>query len=239
MQTDNQSEMGHSTGLLLSVAEQLKTPLTVIARQMELADATDGQTINPRLIHSQAAAALTLVDSYLMGLQLLSSQQHLELEPVSVSSMLTDTVHQLDQYAKQYDVTMELSIAGRYEPVMANRAALQAALTSLGYALIATQATRETSRKRHIVLAGHRNAHGIVAGLYGTGDMVGAELRKALQLAGTARQPFSSLLGSSSAGVFVADALAQAMESRLRIGRHGRQSGLAMTLQPSKQLQLV
>lgn len=225
-------------GMLLSVAEQLKTPLTVIARQMELADVAE-TTVSPRLVHSQAQAALTLVDSYLLGLQLASSQQQLELEPVSVSSMLADTVHQLDHYAKQYDVEMDVRIAGRYEPVMAHRAALRAALTSLGYALIASQATHETSQKRRIILAGHRNAHGIVAGLYGTDEMVGAELRKALHLAGTAHQPFSSLLGSSSAGIFVANTLAEAMESRLRIGRHGRQTGLAITLQPSKQLQLV
>lgn len=236
MHADNQSEMGQTTGLLLSIAEQLKTPLTVIARQMELAE-LPGVQLNPRLIHSQASAALTLVDSYLLGLQL--AQQELTLEPVSVSSMLTDTIHQLDQYAKQYDVTMELKIAGRYEPVMAHRAALQAALTSLGYALIASQATHDSHRRRRMVLAGHRNAHGIVAGIYGTGDMVSAELRKALNLAGTAHQPFSKLLGSSSAGIFVADTLAQAMESKLRIGHHARQSGLAITLPPSKQLQFV
>ena len=99
-------------GMLLSVAEQLKTPLTVIARQMELADIAE-TTVSPRLVHSQAQAALTLVDSYLLGLQLASSQQQLELEPVSVSSMLADTVHQLDHYAKQYDVEMDVRIAGR------------------------------------------------------------------------------------------------------------------------------
>jgi hypothetical protein len=58
-------------------------------------------------------------------------------------------------------------------------------------------------------------------------------------LYGTARQPLTSLLGSSGAGVFVAEALAQAMTSRLRAGRHGRQAGLAMTLPPSQQLQFI
>src|SRR6478672_5323110 len=110
---------GETTRLLLSVAEQLKAPLTVIARQMELAPLSkDG--VDPKLVHSQATAALTLVDSYLLGVELMASQNALQLEPVSVSSMLVDAAHQLEQYAKQYDIDIELAIAGRYEPVMAH-----------------------------------------------------------------------------------------------------------------------
>jgi hypothetical protein len=230
---------GETTRLLLSVAEQLKAPLTVIARQMELAPLSkDG--VDPKLVHSQATAALTLVDSYLLGVELMANQGELQLEPVSVSSMLVDAAHQLEQYARQYDIDIELAIAGRYEPVMAHKAGLKAALTSLGYALIGSQAAQHTTTGRQrIILAGHRNSHGIVTGMYGSTAMDGNELRKALQLCGKARQPFASLLGSSSAGVFVADALAQAMDSKLRVGHHGRQSGLAITFQPSKQLQFV
>jgi hypothetical protein len=77
--------------LLLSVAEHLKVPLTTIARQAELGQLTGQVNLtDAAAIRAQAMAALTLVDSYLLGLELLSRQASLELEPVSVASTLTD-----------------------------------------------------------------------------------------------------------------------------------------------------
>lgn len=236
------AEMGsidiQSLRLLFSVAEQLKMPLTSIARQAELS-ALDGAHADPEAVAAQAQAALTLVDSYLLGLELLAEQQTLQLEPVSVSSTLVDTAHILERYAKQYGVQLEVRLAGRYEPVMAHTTGLKAALLSLGYALVGAQATTDQPSSRRIVLAGHRNAHGIVAGLYGNASLDNEALRTAIKLCGKAQQPMVSLANSSGAGVFVADALAQAMESQLRVGKHARHTGLAMTLQPSKQLQLI
>lgn len=227
-----------SLRLLFSVAEQLKMPLTTIARQAEL-PSVSGAIADPAAVAAQATAALTLVDSYLLGLELLADQQTLQLEPVSVSSMLVDTAHTLERYAKQYGVQLEVKLAGRYEPVMAHHAGLRAALLSLGYALVGAQGAGDDSKPKRIVLAGHRNARGIVAGIYGTTALDNEALRTAMALCGKAQQPIASLVGSSGAGVFVADALAQAMESQLRVGKHARHTGLAMTLQPSKQLQLV
>jgi len=43
--------------------------------------------------------------------------------------------------AKQYQCKLELHLSGRYEPVMANKAGLEAALTSLGYVFIEAQST--------------------------------------------------------------------------------------------------
>lgn len=214
-------------------------PLTSIARNAELSAIGAAEGVDAAVIHAQATAALTLVDSYLLGVELLSSQQQLELEPVSISSTLIDVAHSLDRYAKQYGVDMEVKIAGRYEPVMAHHKGLKAALTSLGYALIEARAASEEGGRKRVVLAGHRNGQGIVAGMYGTNNIDPVGWRKALELCGTARQPLSTLLGTSGAGVFVADALAQAMETRVRAGRHGRQAGFAMTLMPSQQLQFV
>lgn len=239
MQTEGSTEMDRATRLLLSVAEQLKMPLTSIARHAELTTVNASAALDSTLIHAQATAALTLVDSYLLGIELLAAQQTLQLEPVSISSVLTDTAHQLDRYAKQYGVHLEVALAGRYEPVMAHHVGLKAALTSLGYALIEARAASDEKGPRRVILAGHRTPHGIATGMYGVNGVDGVALRKALALYGNAQQPLTSLLGSSGAGVFVADALAQAMTSRLRAGRHGRQAGLAMTLLPSQQLQFI
>ena len=55
--------------LLVSVAEQLKVPLTQIARRAELGEARI-LPIDARAVHTEATAALALVDSYLLSLEL-------------------------------------------------------------------------------------------------------------------------------------------------------------------------
>lgn len=228
--------------LLLSVAQQLREPLTVIARQAELGLMTPDKPATEELtaVGIQTSLAMHLVDSYLLGLQLLAEQETLDLEPVSVASTLVDTSHELSKYAKQYGVRLELSVAGRYEPVMAHGKGLRAALLSMGYALIASGAAQADAKTRQLTIATHRTAQGIVAGMYGQYDALTAQSwRQAMQLYGQAAQPFAALSSGSGAGVFVADALSRAMDSHLRIGRYAHQTGLAMTLTPSQQLQLV
>ena len=223
--------------LLASVAEQLKSPLTNIARQAELVSAAD-QPGDWRAVHTQATVALALVESYLLGLQLLHEQESLVLEPVSISSLLVDSAHELEPYARQHGVMLELHVAGRYGPVMAHRAGLKAALLSLGYALIESH-TKEGKRKS-LTIATHRTPHGIVAGVYGEYEQLSAGAwRTALELCGRAQQPFAAVSGTTTAGVFVANTILQAMHTHLRVGHHLKQTGLAATLQPSQQLQLV
>src|SRR6476661_3212441 len=105
--------------LLLSVAEHLKVPLTTIARQAELGQLTGRvELTDAAAIRTQATAALTLVESYLLGLELMSQQGSLQLEPVSVSSTLMDAAHDLDRFAKHYQVQLEVEVGGKFGPVM-------------------------------------------------------------------------------------------------------------------------
>jgi len=227
--------------LLLSVAEHLKVPLTTIARQAELGQLT-GQVelTDAAAIRTQAAAALTLVDSYLLGLELMRSQTSLQLEPVSVSSVLMDTAHELDRFARQYQVELEVAVGGRFGPVMSNPRGLRAALLSLGFALVEAQATQEQKVPRRVVMAIHRTPSGIVTGMYGQYEELSADRWKAaLGLVGKAKQPIKSLVAGSGAGLFVADTILRSMDTRLRVGRYLHQSGLAATLQPSRQLSFV
>lgn len=227
--------------LLLSVAEQLKVPLTIISRQAELGQLT-GETslIDAGAIRTQADAALQLVDSYLLGLQLMREQTQLELEPVSVSSLLVDTAHTLERFAKQYGVMLELDIAGKFRPVMAHARGLRAALLSLGFALVEAQAGQDQAKPHRLTLATHHTPHGTVAGLYGNYDGLSAwQWRTALKLQGNAAQPLTAVSSGSGAGLFVADAILRSMSSGLRVGQYQRQTGLAATLQPSRQLQFV
>lgn len=228
--------MQDNTGLLQSVAEQLKSPLTTIVRQSELGQLNEGLDAAGLLtIHTHAAAALNIVDSYLLGLELTWAQQELPLEPVSVSSVFTEVAHELSRFAKQYDTQLELHVAGKYEPVMSHRRGLHAALLALGYALIESYPA-EDGRLR---LAVHRTPHGIVAGLYGQYEQLNTGLwRRARALAGRAPRPLSTLHGSA-AGLFVADTILQAMATRLRIGKYDKQRGFAATFLPSQQLHFV
>lgn len=233
---------GSANRLLVSIAEQLKLPLLHIARQAEL-DAQRGFASSEDLLRMQlsAEAALRLVDSYLLGLQLSQQQTQLQLEPVSLSSTLVDIAHQLDGFAKLYDIDLELHIAGKYAPVMAHAAGVRAAFLSLGYTFIEALPSLQTDRRRlSLRLAAHRTPHGLVAGLYSDATGVsGDDLRKAQNIYGTARQPFATLSSTGGAGIFVADTIFKAMESKLRVGHHQKLTGFAATLQPSRQLQFI
>jgi len=226
-----------SQQLLLSVAEQLKLPLLQIARQAEHSHL--GGHIDPANIQATADSALQLIDNYILGVRLSLDPYQLDIEPVSISSVLYDTGQQLDSLAKSYGVGLELNIAGRYGPVMAHRQGLQAALVSLGSALIEALPAMESPQLK-LQLATHHCRYGIVAGLYAETESLSSEtLRQGRRLQGRARQPLAALTYSSGAGVFVADAILQAMRLSLKVSRHHRWYGLGTVLQPSAQLQLV
>src|SRR5207249_1957559 len=122
-----------SEQLLLAIAEELKLPLLQIARRSELSlleNSKDGLAE----IQTTADMAVRLLDSYLFGARLaLEEDFRLKMEPVSISSVLYDTGEQLSALAKLYGVDLQLSLGGRFAPVMANRQGLQSALVSLGY----------------------------------------------------------------------------------------------------------
>lgn len=222
--------------LLKSIAEQLKSPLANIARTAELGRLTG--TPSPAdlaAISTQATAALTLVDSYLLGLELLRDQAALQLEPVSVSSTLVEVAHDLEGFAKQYNASIELHIAGRYEPVMAHQKGLKAAVLAVGFALLEGY----PMEGQRLTLAVHRTPQGIATGIYGMYERLSTDdWRRALALYGQAQRPLLSLTGSG-AGLFVADAIFRSMDTTLRVGRYLKKQGLATTLQQSQQLSFV
>lgn len=225
--------------LLDALAEQMKLPLMQIARLAEL-NRLNPSSNNLADIELTADSALKLIDSYTLSTKLASAQSYLQLEPVSVSAVLHDTAHQLAKLAGQYECELELHLSGRYEPVLAHRAGLEAALTSLGYAFIEAQSSSQHQQRPTIKLAAHRSRTGIVAGLFTPGDDLSSSLfRRGRGLYGQARQPLASLANSSAAGIFVADSLFSSMSSKLRLAHHQKLTGLAATLRPSQQMVIV
>jgi hypothetical protein len=226
-----------SQDLLLSVAEELKLPLMQIARraeQMELSGSGDLKTIQ-----TTADTALKLLDSYALGVRLAMQPENLVPESISISSVLYDTGRQLDALARSYGVSLELNIAGRFQPVIAHRQGLQAALVSLGAALIEALPAQEYSTLS-LHLATHRSRYGIVAGLYAdTHKLASDVLKRGRELQRRSRQPLVTVSHSSGAGIFVADAILHAMGLNLRTSRHHRLYGLGTVLQPNHQLRMI
>lgn len=232
--------MSEGSELLLSVVEELKLPLQQIARQVEQAE-RGGAPAGPEIIQSTAEAALRLLENYALSIRLQNRPTALELEPVSVSSVLYDAGQQLDGLAKNYGVELELHIAGRYGTVMAHRQGLQSALVSLGAALIEALPALESPELK-LQLASHRSRYGIVAGLYtDTPQLTNAALKRGRRLQGqrASRQPLPTISHTSGAGVFVADSILRAMQLRLSASRHHRLYGLGTVLPPNKQIELV
>lgn len=224
--------LGNSDRLLLALAEELKLPLLHVSQQTELYEQAHGLALDG--IHASTQHALLLIDSYIT-LQTMRQQQ-LELEPVSVSSVLYEAARMLQPLAAQYNCQIDLQIDGRYAPVMSHRTVLSAALISMGAALI----TAVKQPNESVTLAAHKAQAAIVAGVFsstkGLGDKV---LQQGRALYGRARQPLQSFTPHPAAGIFIADDLLEMAGAELRVSQHKNQRGLATMLEPSRQLSLV
>lgn len=227
--------------LYINLAEQLKLPFVTIlhaAQSMEgVADAAQiERTISD--IALSAEAALRLIDGYVLSAEL-QRLSELEMEPVSISSLLYDTAESLSGYAKAHGCALKLEVGGKFTPVMANKRAVAAALTSLGYSFI--EAAMQTDDSKPVVkLAVRKNQNGISAGVFSNNQGLSSMLlNQARHLNGRARQPLAAFDSGTSAGVFIADALFNGLDTRLKVARSGSLQGLAATLLPSRQLNLV
>jgi hypothetical protein len=238
--TEQKQALIQSEQLFLSLAEQMKLPLLQILKQAELGAMLGTGQEQLGQVRVNADVALKLIDGYLLSMRLAAEEAYsIEQESVSISSLLYDTAHQLHPIAELYGVKLELSLGGKYGPVTAHRHGLQSALVTLGYALIeALPATNAPQLK--LELAAHRCRYGIVAGLYADVDLLTAEaLRQGRRLVGDTRQPLPALSHTGGAGVFVADAILNAIGARLKVSHHHKRSGLGAVLQPNPQLELV
>lgn len=226
--------------LFASLAEQVKLPFVQIAHAAELSRLNPEPKELERLfdtISVTSQAAMKLIDGYLLSVEL-QKEPSLPLEPVSLGSVLYDSMHDLQAYAAAHDCTLELSVQGKYGPVMARPEVVKTAIESLGYSFIEAASSLGTQAK--VLLLVRRTAQGITAGVFSDAGKLSATLfKQAKILKGQARQPLGNFSAGSGAGVFVADALFDWLESPMRVSKHRTMHGLAATLISSKQLSLV
>ena len=237
----NTNAVLRSQGLLFAtLAEQVKQPFLTIAHAAELMRLHPGVAELERLfatISLTSEAAMKLIDGYLLSVQL-QQNSGLPLEPVSLASTAYDTAQKLMPYARAHDCELEVDIRGKYGPVMARHEVVKTALESLGYSFI--EAAGRPGVKTRVVVSVRRIAGGMSAGVYSDTDKLSSTLfKQAKVLKGVARQPLGDFSAGSGAGVFVADALFEWLESPMRVARLSGLQGLAATMTASKQLNLV
>ncbi len=214
--------------LFWALAEQLKIPLMQIAQEASL-----GQI---GTVADSANIVLELLESYQLG-STASGQDSLDLRPTMVSVALEEAAHKLTSHARNYNCEIVVEVTGHNQPAMADSRYLRSAFVALGYGLIEAQSG---AKKPRLVLSTHRTHRGLAAGAFGRQDgLSSTSFNKFKQLSGRAQQPWPQGLAYSGAGIFIADTLLQAMAMPLRLSHHGQLNGLASTLIPSRQLELV
>jgi hypothetical protein len=224
--------------LFKKIIEQLKLPLLHIARQTELAKY--GTLANYDDLNSIAEMSIKMIDSYLLTAGQ-NNQLSLDFEPVSISSALHAAADNLTNLAKLYNCSVELHIAGKYGPVMSQKNKLVAAYTMLGYSFIEANLSNNTKNKRgRVILTGYRTSQGLVAGVFSPEISISNEsFHRAINTYDTKRQAIPEVSQSTGAGILIANSIFNDLATRLRVAHYKRISGLAATLIPSHQLQLM
>lgn len=230
--------------LLNALSNDLALPLLQIKSGLEIID-------RPKLKSELLEASLEQMSlSTVSGLQLieayklvLQAEENMDqpFEPVAIGAVLQDVAHQLNEYAKRYDTTLQVDVRGRMTPVLAHQPSLFAALEVLGYSLIRAQSAQAGRKKRLLVLGAHRDmdnyiSTGVFGNVMGISDKA---LRSARELAGKAHQPMPNLPAGAASGVLVADMLCTMMWQPLRSAAHNGLHGLATIVPVSKQMQLI
>ncbi len=230
----NYANFDHAKAFLL-VVEQLKSPLTYIARQTEYVQTAEELADIRRTVE----ANLALLDSLTIAMQIYAKQTDVSLRPVMLSSVLYDVAQVLDAYSKQMGCRFELLMSKNQHPVMSNGPGLMLALVNLGYEFITAQTFAGVPTPA-VTLATHTSRQNAVAGLYAQGSGITTDvLRKARRLYGGKTQPFPAFSIGNGAGIYMADALLRAVSSRLRASRYHKQQGLATSLPMVPQLTIV
>ena len=234
----NSSKQLEDDRLLKIIIEQLKLPLLHIARQTE--GAKYGSLADYNNLNSIAEMSIKMIDSYLLTTSQ-NDQLSLQLEPVSISSVLNNAASNLSRLAGMYNCSIELVLAGKYGPVMSQKDRLEAAYTMLGYSYIeANMSNSHKNKPGKIILSGYKTSKGLVAGIFSPEIKVDNEsFHRSINSFGKSRQGVPDISQSTGAGIFIADTILSDLSTKLRVAHYKKISGLAATLIPSQQLQLI
>lgn len=214
---------------LRSLAQELKHPLCLIARQ---AEAGHEEVLDNILKVSEHS--LALIDSYLLTAQTEYGQVALDLSPMSLGSVFHDVKHKLRPLAHaQSSKVIVDNRAG--QPVMTHRLALSSVLVSLADILM----HKESEHQEVILRSFKTNTGDIGVGVFSSQPVSAEDVRRGLELQGRAHMPLGKFSNRSGVSLAIADGLCRAIGGELEVKRMGKHTGLTTILPKSDQLALV
>jgi len=228
------SKLEDSYQLLLKVAENIRLPLLQILLNTQLSLASKEGDL--KQVEDLAKFSIRMIDNFILSS--VTANNHPILEPLSLSSVLYDSAHELEQLAKYYDVKLKVISNNNFGPVLSNRVALESSLISVGWAMIESMSSLDKSKT--ITLASHRSRYGLVAGVYSEDVNINSNiLNQGLRNMNSSKRPMPDFSHTNSAGIFIAKQLLSNMDMRLLASKHHNLRGIGTLMNPSKQLQLI
>ncbi len=219
--------------LFYALAHDLKTPLVRIAYMAEAAQQNSAADI-----HAAARHAIDMLDAYTLSIT--SNQTSLDLQPISPNAVVADAAYNLSQHAKQFVCNVHIAAPKKHPAVLAHRQVITTALTLMGRAFIESQQPTDTHAKS-ITLAAYATKNGVALGVFAQmPQKISYQfVAQAKANVGKALRPFVGMAAGSASQLFIADQLAQAMQTNIRSARRGQLQGLAFDMQLTNQLTLV
>lgn len=208
-----------------ALMRELQHMLYKIARSAELKD--------PQLlqeIQKEADIALRLIDSYLLTTSVDGKQIQIDLSPVGIGSLLHETAYEV-RASSGIDVEVTPKVL---QPVMTNILLLKNFLFSVGYFISKTNNSTELKFCSFKAKDGEIGV-GVLSKNF---NVTSKELKKALNNTSN-HMPLSKHTSQSAIMLIIADAIANALGSKLSVKKAGNSKGFSLLLPKSEQLALV
>lgn len=222
---------------LSAAAHDLKTPLATV--HYLASSLLDSEISLSELEQKEYLWRIQL--SMQRGLQLIegltyaynSAQLELDLEPVNVSLVCEDVLHELYPLTKRMAQTIELRTPRAGTLALAHHTVLRSVITNL-----CDNALKHNPPESHVTVRVASLDNTICVSVRDNGPQISLkEYRTLKQRLGKQVYPLSGRVGSSGLGLYVASQLAEAMHGGISMVRH-QSSGLTLQLQLQSSRQL-
>lgn len=212
--------------LLKSLAEELKNPLILIARQAEMD--------NHVSIQRTAEHTLQLIDSYLLIAQTEYGQKVLPLETVGIGSVIYEVISEFRPLAEQRGIDLSMQI--KDANVMAHRAGLKSAL----WCLTELCSSSADNGRKQVKIQTAKQGEKILITVLGEGlELAEKDVELNRRLQGQSRLAAAGKLDDSGVRLAIADTLATTFGQGIKVKKSARFTGFGFDVMNSRQLTLV
>lgn len=229
---------------LVVAAHELKAPL-VVARHLTQALRDPDLPLSPQEQHQHLDRLYFTCERMMRLVQQLTLSYRLEsdtqlqlafgLEPLSITEVCTQALHEMSPYARAYKQNLQLRSTKRPHIVLANRLILHDIVVNL-----VDNAIKHSGTKGDIILDSRCLGDTIRLRVTDSGaGILPTEMKRLKQNLSHQPQPFSGRPGTSGLGLYIASQFAAAMGGGLGVGRHMHGARFFVDLLRSKQLNLL